>query len=276
MNELQKEELRILEYFIEFANKNNIKYSLYAGTLLGAIRHTGFIPWDDDVDVAMTRNEFKRFEELFIKDNYKEDNLTYHSRIIFRNLAIPFSKIRSNNLNIIEKLPKTQPLFYGPWIDVFPYDNIPDDPILRKCQFSKIKFYNKLIVLFSLVHVENTNKTLKNKIRYIIQKFNELTYKFNPILILSYKFRDREIQKYTNTKTKYKADLSYMFYSSYEDYEKTFVLSESFDKTTFANFENIKCSIFSEYDSILTSLYGDYMVLPPENERKIHKIEYEL
>ena len=82
LKKLQETELEILIDIDDFCRKNNIKYSVYAGTLLGAVRHNGFIPWDDDIDIAMTRNEYRKFCNLFAEkpmngyyfENYENDN----------------------------------------------------------------------------------------------------------------------------------------------------------------------------------------------------------
>ena len=161
MNDLQKAEFNILKYFDQFTKKHNLDYFLYAGTLLGSIRHKGFIPWDDDIDVGMKRDEFEKFESLFLNSNYKEDGYIYQSRKVYPFQALPISKIRSKEIEMIERMPKTQKGNYGPWIDIFPFDNIPDDPKLRINQYNKVNFYNNLIKKLLLIQVEPNDRGIK-------------------------------------------------------------------------------------------------------------------
>ena len=127
MNELQQKDLEVLKYFRDFVDKEGTEYTLICGTLLGAIRHEGFIPWDDDVDVAMFKEDFDKFEDMFLKSDYKKDGMSYQSRKIYKYQTNAFSKIRSNTMNIQERVPKTQKGNYAPWVDIFPLFNVTDD-----------------------------------------------------------------------------------------------------------------------------------------------------
>lgn len=181
MNDLQKAEFNILKYFDQFTKKHNLDYFLYAGTLLGSIRHKGFIPWDDDIDVGMKRDEFGKFESLFLNSNYKEDGYIYQSRKVYPFQALPISKIRSKEIEMIERMPKTQKGNYGPWIDIFPFDNIPDDPKLRIDQYNKVNFYNNLIKKLLLIQVEPNDRGIKKTVKRIVQRMNE---KLHPLYFL--------------------------------------------------------------------------------------------
>lgn len=276
MNRLQQAEYNILKFFDKFTKENNLKYFLYAGTLLGAIRHKGFIPWDDDIDVGMLREEFDRFEMLFLESNYKEKGFIYQSRKNYPYQALPLSKIRSNELKMAERMPTTQKGNYGPWIDIFPFDNIPDNLEERRKQYKKVNFYNNIIKKTLLIQVEPEDHGIKKNIKKIIQWSNERFHEYYFFLPYVFKKRHYYMTKYNNIETTHVADISYMHYKSFEDYSKRFFRKKDLENLTVGHFEEDTFNIPANYDEILKTHYGEYMKLPPENERKIHKIEYEI
>lgn len=273
MNPLQKAEYEILEYFDDFAKQHELQYFLYAGTMLGAVRHEGFIPWDDDIDVAMKRDEYERFESLFLNYDYKADNYTYQSRKIYPYQALPFSKIRSKKMAIVERSPKTQKGNFGPWIDVFPLDNIPDDESARIKQYKKVSFYNNLIKKFLLIQVEPEDNGLKKFLKKIIQKTNENLYRYYFFLPYLLKKRHEYMTMYNDQTTECVADLSYMHYKSYQDYSSFIFKNKDLNHFIQVKFEENYFNIPENFDEILTKNYGDYMTLPKESERKVHKIQ---
>lgn len=274
MNRLQKAEFNILKYYDEFAKKHDLTYFLFAGTLLGAIRHEGFIPWDDDIDVAMKRFEFEKFEELFIHSNYEKDGYLYQSRKLYPYQALPLSKIRSKEIDMVERMPTTQKGNEGPWIDIFPFDNIPDDHGQRVEQYKKVRFYNELIKKFLLVQVEPEDTGIKKIAKGIVQMLNERLYK--GYFFLPYLFRKRNewMTKYNDIETSHSADISHMQYKDFNDFSKRFFKNSDLDDLIEGKFEKKLFSIPRNYDEILKTHYGDYMTLPKESERKQHKIEY--
>lgn len=274
MKDLQKAELKILEYFIKFTEEKNINYFLYAGTLLGAIRHQGFIPWDDDVDVILKRDEFERFENLFINSNYKNDGLEYQSRKLDKYYANSFSKIRSRDINIYERISTTQNGYIGPWIDIFVYDNIPNDLKSRKEQFSKVSKYNKLISFFLLTSLNENDYGLKRYIKKIVQSINERFYHLYFFLPFLFMKRNKYQTMYNDKDTKQSADLGYMFYENFDDYAATFIDNMSLESYNITTFEDVQVKIPLNHHAVLTTLYGNYMEIPNEDERKVHRIHY--
>lgn len=274
LKKLQSEDYKILKYFDSFCELNKIKYFLYEGTLLGAIRHNGFIPWDDDIDVALKREEYEKFEKMFLTSSYSKDGYIYHSRKTFKYLASPYSRIRSNSLNISEDVPNTQKGYNGPWIDILPLDNIPDCEELRIKQFKKVTFYNKIIKFFLLTQVKNSDRGIKRFLRSIIQFINERIYKFYFFLPYVFKQRDKYIQLYNDVETIHSSNLSYMFYKDYEKYVTQIVSNASLDKLKKVKFEDGFFPVPSEYDEILKYQYGDYLIIPDESKRKVHNIKF--
>lgn len=274
MNSLQKAEFNILKHFDEFTEKYDLKYFLFAGTLLGAVRHKGFIPWDDDIDVAMKRKEFDKFEELYIQN--KNSEYHYQSRRIYPYQAFALSKIRSNEIDMKEKMPDTQKGNYGPWIDIFPFDNVPDDQEKRVEQYKKVTFYNSIIKKFLLVQVEPEDKGIKKTAKYFVQKTNEKFHRLYFFLPYVFKKRHQWMTKYNHIKTSHSADISYMHYKDYKDFSKRFFKNDDLDDLILMDFEGEKFKAPRKYDEMLRTHYGDYMQIPKKSEQKKHKIEYML
>lgn len=270
MNKIQYEELEIMKYFHSFAEDNNIVYCLYAGTLLGAIRHKGFIPWDDDIDIALPREEFERFESLFKKSDYKNDGFFYQSSDTDKYYPAPFTKIRSNTMNVRENITNKHIYAKGPWIDLFPYDNVPDDEVLRREQYNKVAHYNKLLRFFLLAKTTDRDSGIKKMVKQFVISVNNLltpVYFFVPYLI---KKRNYYMTMYNNQETKCSGELCYLYFKNYEHYARTIMDNREFDNLELAPFETESFYIPKNFDVVLKDKFGEYMQLPPEDERKVH------
>ena len=125
MNDLQQTEFKMLKCFVEICNKLNLKYYLVCGTALGAVKYKGFIPWDDDVDVALPREDY----EIFCKEAQRLLPKEYFLQTYKTDKAYPsiFAKIRNSNTTYIEKTIAKLPINHGVYIDVFPLDGYPED-----------------------------------------------------------------------------------------------------------------------------------------------------
>jgi len=273
VNELQQKDFEILKYFKKIAEENDINYFLYAGTLLGSVRHQGFIPWDDDIDIGMLRKDFEKFEEFFINSDYEKAGYFYMSRKLYPFNAQPFSKIRSKNMNIRERMPATQKGNFGPWIDIFPFDNIPNDSKKRREQYNKVTFYNNIIKKIMLFQVVPENKGLKRRFKVVLQKINEKIYPLYFFMPYIYKKRNKYMTMYNDVETSHVADLSFLYYKDYEDYSRHIFKKEYLEDFTDGQFETEFFKIPKKYDEILTIMYDEYMILPPDSERKTHNIE---
>lgn len=255
MNDLQKAEFNILKYFDQFTKKHNLDYFLYAGTLLGSIRHKGFIPWDDDIDVFMTRSNYNKFINVFKKEN-KEGFILLNCNDQ-KDYYYPFSKIVDTKTIMIEtNTKKIKDL--GVYVDLFPIDNIPDDLNEREFFFKKLNKYKKTMDLTC-----NINHKKKSKINLFLRK---IIYYCSSIKLSNYYARriDSFCQKYYNNNTKEQATIvggygikEIMDKSIYNKYKKI-------------EFENHYFQSIYNYDFYLKKLYGDYMKLPPKEKRISH------
>ena len=256
LEEIHYEAKEMLKELIQFFKKQKINYFVWAGTFLGAVRHKGFIPWDDDVDLAMTRPEYNKLLEYLKNNNNKiSDNL---EGIGFEigNSDFPFIKIINKNIKIEEEEQCDEYL----WIDIFPLDATPKD---NSKFYKRVAFLNKIFIL-KRMEKKGMDLVGATKLKKIIK-----TIFIKLMKIWKY---DSYIKFYISYCTKYK----------YEDYEYIHnnVWSSSpavWHKSEFVNkeyqFEDIKVNGLKDYDSILTRAYGNYMQMPKEEDRATHNFK---
>lgn len=253
LKHLQKVQLMMLKDFIEICKENNILYFVIGGTLLGTIRHGGFIPWDDDIDVLMFRKDFEKLNNIMSNtsnDKYRLINVlneeTYH---------YTFARFNLKNTVLEEWWAKQVNYTVNIFIDIFIMDNIPDDKIKRFIHRWECFTLNQM-VLYSLIKFQN-----ESKIKEIIQKMAYYALKIIPISPMTIKRKCVETyRKYENIECKDVCDFpSVMFMPIYD---KNDLLPPEKMK-----FEDIEVNVPNRYDKILTRLYGNYMELPPEDKR---------
>ena len=252
IKDVQNEEVKILKLVIDYFEERKINYFIFAGTFLGAVRHKGFIPWDDDIDIALTRDEYEKLIEYLKVDNKLKNNV----EIIGYELGIsdfPFLKAINKDTNVLEEYEVNKNL----WIDIFPLDNAPNN---GTSFYKKIKFWKKIHELrrYKYYNLKNNTKGVKGLIKSLAIAVVCL-FKMESILNHYLKI----CKHYNNKETKYvcnnvwgigekgKIDIADLKCSYYK-----------FDSLTVKGFEN--------YDKILTNLYGNYMELPPEDKRQTH------
>lgn len=258
IREIQLEEVEILKKFIKFANENNLKYYLSGGTMIGAVRHQGFIPWDDDIDIAMPRPDYDRLINL-AKTKKISEELEIKS-LELGNLAYPFVKIINKNIDIVSKSAEDKNL----WIDIFPTDAVPSDYEEQKKLIKKVMNYKGIIYLHNTKakDILKEKKSKKNKLMKLILK---------PIAsIISPKYISKKIIKLAKSN-------DYNNSSKLGTYVWGYGMREILDRKCFegeakVKFEDIEAAVIIGYKDYLTSVYGDYMKLPPEEERVQHDI----
>ena len=256
--EIKKIELDILINFDKFCKKNSLRYYLSGGTLLGAIRHKGFIPWDDDIDVCMPRPDFEKLIKLF-PDNYKNKYIL--KSIKRNNFQYPFVKIVDYRTKINYKYIENN-FENNLWIDVFPVDGLPISERELKKIYIKVGFYRKLLIL---------NFAKKDRGKTLLKKI------FKPIGIfvaklIGIKFFIKRIEKialkYKYDKSDYVGAITWGLYGVGERMKKS-----EFEKVVYVDFEGYKFPTFSCWDSYLKGLYKDYMRIPAPKDRKTHDMK---
>lgn len=258
IKERQSIALGVLLYFKEFCEKNHIRFFLAYGTLLGAVRHKGFIPWDDDVDVMMLRSDY----QLFINKWSNDEHPYYHfmSMDTDKDYFAPLAKMYDDRTLLIQNYGQIEKKKYGIYIDVYVIDKLPDD--MREAKL----FYNRCQKVrlqwgMAIRRYSAPSSSLFNKIgripymtfckcigsKRLMQKYNDLA------------------QKYNEKKTGYSGIVIYG-----EGIEKEFFPDDMFSNPSIVNFEGVDFYAPSKINDYLSQMYGDYMTLPPVAERKIH------
>lgn len=248
VDELKQIQLTMLKDIVSFCNKYNIQYFLAYGTLLGAVRHKGYIPWDDDIDICLPRPDYERFVST-----YKNDDDNYHV-VEFRKTArygLPFAKV-SNDNTVLNEYMYTQDTF-GVYIDVFPIDGYGNKMQILKSQWL-LKFLNAKKACLGV------NRTFAKDAVIAIGKV--LLFPFSVQNILN--AMHRVATRYDYTQSEY----TEIFCSS--TVEREIVPRAVFTSSVLLDFEDTKVSVPVRYDEYLTFLFGDYMQLPPEDKRVTH------
>ena len=270
LKDLQKEEYDIMKRIHKFCGEHDIKYMLYAGTLLGAVRHKGFIPWDDDMDIAMSRESFEKFDKLLVGGHFDDEEYHYQSNKTYKYYASEATKVRTSKIKLKEKVSKTQQGFHGAWVDIFPYDNIPDDPYLREQQFNIVHKYDRILYFSLLIRETDRDRGIKKVFKKSMRLVNELLYPlyfFVPIILNK---RHEAITQYNSTKTMDKGNFGYMFYKDYEEFSRNVISNDDFKDLIKLDFRESQFLAPKNYGAILTKLYGDYMQIPDEADREVH------
>lgn len=266
LDKLKQVELQMLKDFHEVCKTNDLHYIIAFGTMIGCVRHKGFIPWDDDIDVAMPYDDYIKFlnngqvlmgEKYIIQDTVNDPKYRY-----------PFLKIRLKHTCLLNKWTHKYPTkTEGIYIDVFPILYLPRDKRLRRrIEISNIIWGQS----FRNYHFGRVTETRGGMLRkcaaFTFWVINKITPKMFPLKLC---WKNARKANDSNSDELYICDFSY------PTSMKEFRLPKNvFDTCILMDFENIKVCMPRDYDSIMRNMYGDYMKVPPENERKTHHFYY--
>lgn len=254
LREIQLKELDILLYVKEFCESHDIQYYLTGGTLLGAIRHQGFIPWDDDIDICMSRDNYDKFIKLFHNKQHE------HYKGDFRLPGFadsPFYKVYDLNTKIKTQYDSSTNYV---WIDIFPIDGLAEDPKEALREKKLMHFWGRLL-LIGLANLGEGTNSVKKYLKYVLKP-----------LVLCYGV-DMVASKMTNLALKHPYKNS-KYVAEFTAISSNIIdgkmLRDEFEKVEEATFEGHKFPIFSCWRHYLEGNYGNFMELPPVEKRKIH------
>ncbi len=250
--------LDILLALDKVCKEHDLQMTLNYGTLLGAVRHGGYIPWDDDIDVCMSRPDYERFRTL-VKAG---DLLPPHLKMIcFEDgtFHLPYMKIVDTRTHVERKLIRGEEHL---WIDIFPMDGLPADP-KRAMKHCKRSFNNRRIIIWNYVKPESKPSGIKGLLRPLCVAYAKLYG-----VKRAQKHIEKLCQKYPYETAEYVGNVAFCVYFKGERIRKS-----EFEELTDISFEGHSLRTMSCYHDQLTRYYGDYMQLPPEDKRITHELQ---
>lgn len=258
ISEVQSLQVTILDEFVRLCDKYNLLYSLSYGTLLGAARHEGFIPWDDDIDVIMPRGDYEMFLKVALSElsktmflqNYKTDP----------NSIFTFSKIRMNDTIYKESMIEDIDMHHGVYIDIFPLDYISESKTKDKILLKRIYMLSKL----NRYRARNRRNFAENKLhKAFISYVHPLIKKVNNSFML------KEINRLSmlNPKNKNGDMTLFVFNGNNFYYESSKTSKDDFVNYVLLMFEGKEYKVIRNYKENLKNNYGDYMKLPDKKDR---------
>ncbi len=252
IKELRSIQLNILDHVDTFCKEHNIRYFLCGGTMLGAVRHKGYIPWDDDIDIMMLRDEYDKFIQLYYEIDKSEFHI--HHYTFERYFPYSFAKIDNSNTTFIENMAgKTTPI--GVNIDIFPIDVVPEDISKQKWMFRRFEFLQTIMELKQV-------QPIKGRVWYknLILHISHILLRPVPIHFIV-KLLNKNATRYNNQSSKYCA-IAVWGYGRRE-----MNLRSNWDDFILMPFEKQAFPVPIGYDKYLSCVYGDYMKLPSEEKR---------
>ena len=250
IDEIKEVELGVMDYIHNICKEKGINYSLAYGSLLGAVRHKGFIPWDDDLDIALKRDEYDKLYQAILEDNnsiYKVVSWENDSRYPY-----PFYRVYDSR-TVYENNYIQNDIELGICVDVFPFDDYKD---VNK-EITKLDMYRRLSV-YTLYGIRNKEAGIKNIVRYLMLVVFRLT-------------RVKTWNKKLNDCSRVPVNSEYIDYLMESKKYSTKIDTKALDEVIECKFEDRVYNIPKDYDHILTTIYGsDYMEIPPLEKRIQH------
>lgn len=244
LEKLQKKTLEILVKVDSLCKKYGIKYYLVYGTALGAIRHRGFIPWDDDIDICMFRDEFEKFKAI---SHELGEEFFFQTRETDPNYPLELPKIRMNNTAFVEENIKSFDINHGIFIDVFILEYSLKNKLLDK--------FTQRLYMFDIYNIRNHVPTQKSS-RIMFKMLRPFLYK-------------GKLKKWWQNDVYTKLKKDYEICNDIVSFGYSFPTSD-FGEPRYVVFEDILLPVPSNVENHLLKCYGDYMKLPKEKDRIPH------
>lgn len=261
LQEIQDAEFLLLCEFDRVCRKNNLRYGLCGGTLLGAVRHQGFIPWDDDIDVVMPRPDYEKLMAI------ADDELPVYYKLAYpyndEDTPHAYGKLQDLRTTLVE-FPDSKRIETHLYVDIFPIDGMPEDCIQQERHRKKVR--RRFLTLYGF-KIAKYNKTLPQSLmKKLIWQIISLCDRVVPKHFFIRRV-DKIVKKYAFDESKYSA----VIVAGYGSREVMPHIVYGFDKEIL--FRDKIFKVMNKTDYYLTNLYGDYMTLPPEDQRIHHNME---
>ncbi len=261
MELLHKVDMDIVKEVVRICDAHGFKYYMLGGTMLGAIRHEGFIPWDDDIDLGMLRDDYEAFLEIAEKElpvymkviNYRNDpNYQYY-----------ITRVQDTQTRVVEERIGNDSKYTCASIDIFPVDGTPNNPIARKIYFFRVLYHRALMSLCYKDSIDRKRKRSKKEklLLWVMERIpvEKLTTPYKQKCKIDKLLRKQKVEG-----SRYIGNIM----GAYRTRE--IVPADFYGEGAYYPFEDMQLRGMAKADEYLTFTYGDYMKLPPEDQRKTH------
>lgn len=261
LQELRRLQFNGLLYLKNICEKNNIVYYIISGTLLGAVKYNGYIPWDDDIDIALKRSEYIRLIKVLEEDNNSDyEVLTMYNT---KDYYYPYAKLVSKKTKLVDNAKEINKL--GVFVDIFPMDcfNEEVNSVFKRTRFIR-NLTSKRMKIKNAIKKTKLLESKEHKVSYL--GFKNFIYNVVDVLSrpLGYNFwvkrLDKELSKYKDGKY-----IGILYIDNFAYFDVTL-----FDNIAEYTFENNKFTSIKDYDLYLRKLYGDYRQDPPKSKQMSH------
>lgn len=267
INRIHETEFDIMLIIDQICRAHNLTYFAIGGSVLGAVRHQGFIPWDDDIDIAMPRKDYEEFlhyAALELPDSYFLQTFFSEKKSPFY-----FAKVRKNNTKFIEYYLKDLDIHQGIFVDIFPFDNVPDNTVVKRLHYFLCRFAYQMFLSKSLTTVCSSRFEQRNNYKVIIRKI--LHFLLIPVSKnFLFHFLDCCVRMFNGKECKEIAHIVR---------KRLRIKHKDLYPITYLPFGSFNMPVPNNYDAYLSAHYGDYKNLPTKNKRYGHLpylIEFDL
>ena len=252
LKELQNKNLELIKYFSKICNENGLRFYLCGGGCIGAVRHGGFIPWDDDIDVFMPRPDYERLRDVW--KNSADKRYVYSKTDKNEYTRLQFAAVCDTKTTFIKTRQCDLDIPHGVRIDILPLDGCPTGRFARKMQILWALLYSMFIV--------GEPHTSKGRLPELLGKAALFFFRTPKARYRVWRFAEKRMSKYDFDKSDKVTELCAWYQYMVNEYPKS-----AFEQAIYLPFEDTELPVMNGYDTYLKMAFGDYMQLPSEDKR---------